>query len=107
MSAAFTDVTDADAVSTAASVLVERMTVTLASSGRESNGINTHVQLPKRLATVNNYYSVSKGLADTLKCLASELVENMIVHDQAAIERVREPQRLATVSNCILQCQNG
>ena len=57
MSAAFTDVTDTDAVSMAASELVERTTVTLALTGRESNSDNTHndIQLPNRLATVNNY----------------------------------------------------
>ena len=51
MSAAFTGVIDTGAVSIAASELVERMTVTLASSGRESNSDNTHIQLPNRLAT--------------------------------------------------------
>ena len=75
MSAAFTDVTDTAAVSMAASELVECMTVTVASTGRESNSDNTHIQLPNWLATVYNYYSVSNGLADTLKCLANELVE--------------------------------
>ena len=75
MSAAFTDVTDTDAVSMAASELVERMTLTLVSSRRESNDDNTHIQLSNRLATVKSYYSVSNGLADTLQCLASELVE--------------------------------
>ena len=42
MSAAFTDITDAVTVSMVASELVERMTVTLASSRRESNSDNTH-----------------------------------------------------------------
>ena len=75
MSATFTDVTDTGAVGIAASKLVECMTVTLASTGRESNSDNTHIQLPNWLATVNNYYCVRNGLADTLKCLASKLVE--------------------------------
>ena len=46
MLAAFTDVTDTDAVSMAPSKLVECMTVTLASSKPESNNDNTHMQLP-------------------------------------------------------------
>ena len=53
----FTDVTDTPAVSMAMSELVERMTVTLASSGHESNSDNIHIQLPNWLASVNNYYS--------------------------------------------------
>ena len=57
--------------------VVEYMTMTLALSGWESNSDSTHVQLPERLAIVNNCYSVSKGLADTLKCLTSKLVENI------------------------------
>ena len=73
-----------------ASELVERMTVTLASTGREDN---THIQLPNRLATINNYYSVSNGVADTLQCLASELVEKakgMIVRDRPICYRAGE-----------------
>ena len=52
MSVAFTDVTDTAAVNMAASKLVEIVTVTLASSGQESNSDNMHIQLPNRLATV-------------------------------------------------------
>ena len=67
MSVGFTDITDAGTASMAASELVECVTVTQASSRQKSNSDSTHVQLPEWLATVNNYYSVSKGFIVTSK----------------------------------------